>query len=151
VDVSRQRLLLIQGGTVAKVYRVSTAAAGLNAKENSYGTPPGIHSIEKKIGAGMPTGTVFESREPTGQVWRPEEPAKKEDKILSRVLTLTGLENGVNHGPGLDSSTRYIYIHGTNHEDQIGEPLSQGCIRLTNRDVIDLFDRVEQGDLVVIV
>ena len=60
-------------------------------------------------------------------------------------------ENGINRGPGLDSRARYIYIHGSNHENRIGEPLSKGCIRLTNRDVIDLFDRVDQGDYVVIV
>jgi len=134
-----------------RIYPVSTAAAGLNAHEGSHGTPPGLHCIENKIGAGMPKGMVFESRDPTGQIWRPEESATAEDMILSRILTLVGQEIGVNSGPGLDSRERYIYIHGTNRENQIGKPLSQGCIRLTNHDVIDLFDRVEQGDLVVIV
>jgi UDP-N-acetylmuramate--alanine ligase len=118
---------------------------------------------------------VFESRRPTGQVWqssaaRPDEPSfptgaapevgagdapapssGDADLILSRILTLAGQEEGVNRGHGCDSQARYIYIHGTNHEDRIGQPVSHGCVRLTNTDVIDLFAKVEEGDPVVIV
>ena len=150
VDVAHQRLLLILGDDVERSYPVSSASRGLDATEGSGGTPPGVHIIGRKIGGGMAPGTLFQSRRPTGRVWRREE-TTTDDLILSRILTLAGQEHGVNQGPGVDSLARYIYIHGTNHEEQIGQPASHGCIRLTNSDVIDLFDRVEEGDPVVIV
>ncbi len=170
VSVAAQRLLLIEQGRVAGSWPVSTAAAGISGREGSLGTPPGIHVIARKIGAGMPSGTVFRSREPTGEIWSPGAapagaaaaggPAAKAtgaapageppDLILTRILTLDGREPGLNHGPGCDSLERYIYIHGTNDEARIGAPTSHGCVRLTNADVVALFDRVEEGDPVVI-
>jgi UDP-N-acetylmuramate--alanine ligase len=108
-----------------------------------------VHRLERRIGAGEPPGAVFVDREPTGARWTGE-PAS-EDLILSRVLTLDGQEEGLNRGPGCDSLARTIYIHGTNHEGMLGVPASHGCIRLSNRDVIDLFDRVEVGDPVIVV
>ncbi len=152
VDVTEQRLLLVREGAVERDYPVSTAAAGIDGTEGSHGTPPGLHVIERKIGAGLPAGTVFVSRVPTGDTWPADRngQASEGDLVLSRILTLAGQEEGVNRGPGCDSLARYIYIHGTNHEDRIGEPVSHGCIRLRNADVIDLFARVEEGDPVVI-
>jgi lipoprotein-anchoring transpeptidase ErfK/SrfK len=41
-------------------------------------------------------------------------------------------------------------IHGTNQPEYIGQAISSGCIRMTNEDVIDLFDRVKQGTTVVV-
>jgi lipoprotein-anchoring transpeptidase ErfK/SrfK len=41
-------------------------------------------------------------------------------------------------------------IHGTNQPEYIGQAISSGCIRMTNEDVIDLFDRVRQGAAVVV-
>ena len=41
-------------------------------------------------------------------------------------------------------------IHGTNQPEYIGQAISSGCIRMTNEDVIDLFDRVRQGATVVV-
>ena len=41
-------------------------------------------------------------------------------------------------------------IHGTNQPEYIGQAISSGCIRMTNEDVIDLFDRVQQGATVVV-
>jgi UDP-N-acetylmuramate--alanine ligase len=153
VEIANQRLHLVRQGRVELTYRVSTAAAGLNGQEGSLGTPPGVHTIARKIGEGAPVGRVFRSRKPTHEVWLPGiAPAhqSEEDLILSRILTLQGLETGLNCGPGCDSETRFIYIHGTNHEDKLGQPVSHGCIRLSNRDVIDLFARVKEGDPVVI-
>ena len=40
-------------------------------------------------------------------------------------------------------------IHGTNRPDSIGKAASYGCIRMYNRDIVDLFDRVEVGTPVV--
>lgn len=150
VDVAGQRLALVRGGAVERVWPVSTARAGVDGREGSGGTPPGLHRIARCVGAGAEPGTVFESREPTGRVWRPGDD-DADDLILTRILTLEGLEPGVNRGAGVDSLARYIYLHGTNHEDRIGEPVSHGCVRLRNGDVAELFDLVEEGDPVVIV
>jgi UDP-N-acetylmuramate--alanine ligase len=148
VDVERQRLTLVESGAVAAEWPVSTALAGVGGEEGSHRTPPGWHRIDARIGDGAPAGAVFRSREHAGDLWRGE--ARDEDLILTRVLTLDGLEEGVNRGPGCDSRERYIYIHGTNHEEALGRPASHGCVRMANADVVDLFDRVAEGDPVVI-
>src|SRR5205085_10183567 len=83
------------------------------------------------------------------RVWRGE--ADAADLILTRILTLDGAEAGVNHGAGCDSLERYIYVHGTNQEAALGSAASHGCVRLRNADVIALFDRVSEGDWLVIV
>ena len=149
VDAERQRLDLVERGLVTASYPVSTAAAGIGADAGSLRTPPGWHRIRARIGAGAETGSVFESREPTGVVWRGE--PSDHDLILTRILTLDGLEEGVNRGPGRDSLERYIYVHGTNHEELLGRPASQGCIRMASADAIELFDRVGEGDALVVV
>jgi UDP-N-acetylmuramate--alanine ligase len=149
VDVARQRLFLIRERRPLGHYAVSTALAGVGGEAGSLRTPPGWHRIHARIGAGQPEGAVFESRVPTGREWRGER--VEEDLILTRVLTLEGLEESVNRGPGCDSLERYIYIHGTNHPEDLGRPASHGCIRMANADVLELFERVEEGDPVVIV
>lgn len=148
VDVERQCLTLIRDGRAEAEYPVSTAAAGVGGEDGSGRTPPGWHRIHARIGADAPVGAVFESRVATGEVWRGEK--REKDLILTRVITLDGLEESVNLGPGCDSLARYIYIHGTNHEDRLGTPDSHGCVRMANLAVQELFDRVEAGDAVVI-
>ncbi|MEM7191630.1 MAG: L,D-transpeptidase family protein [Pseudomonadota bacterium] len=148
VDVERQAATLIVEGTARGFWPVSTARNGIGGEENSYKTPPGWHTIHAKIGVGAEAGCVFVSREPHGDVWRGEE--CEQDLILTRILTLDGLEVGVNQGPGCDSRARYIYIHGTNHEALIGRPASCGCVRMKNADVTDLFEQAEQHDHVLI-
>src|SRR5580765_5217079 len=110
VDVARQTLTLFEDGEPSASYRVSTAANGIGGEDGSNRTPPGWHRIHAAIGTGAPLGAVFESREPTGEVWRGERDGR--DRILTRVLTLDGLEPGINRGPGHDSLERYIYLHG---------------------------------------
>jgi UDP-N-acetylmuramate--alanine ligase len=149
VDVERQSLSLIESETEVATYPVSTASAGVGGEEGSFRTPPGWHRIHDRIGQGAQSGAVFESRVATGDVWGGER--RDGDIILTRVLTLEGLEDGVNRGPGRDSLARYIYIHGTNHEDSLGSPESHGCVRMANADVIELFERVAEGDPVVVV
>jgi len=149
VHVPSQTLRLVVDGRVARSFGVSTAAAGVSGVEGSFGTPPGVHRIDRKIGAGHPVGTWFRSREPVGR-W-PQDDPDGEDLILSRILTLDGCEEGLNRGPGCDSRERFIYIHGTNHEGGIGRPCSHGCVRLSNADVIHLYELVEEGDPVVVV
>jgi len=149
VDVERQTLALLVSGRLVAGYSVSTAAAGVGGDDASLRTPPGWHRIQARIGGGAPHGAVFESRVATGRLWRGE--PDQDDLILTRILTLEGLEEGVNRGPGHDSLARFIYIHGTNHEQALGRPESHGCVRMANADVLDLFERVEVGDPVVVV
>ena len=148
VDAARQRLGLLAGGRLAFEAPVSTAANGLGVEEGSYRTPTGWHRIHARIGAGAGPGTVFRSRVATGEVWRGE--AREEDLILTRVLTLDGLEEGWNRGPGRDSLARFIYLHGTNQEHLLGQAVSHGCVRLSNAAVADLFERLAEGDPVLI-
>lgn len=149
VDADRQRLLLMRGADPVEDFPVSTASNGIGGESGSYRTPPGWHRIHRRIGAGEPVGAVFVSREATGAVWSGE--PSPDDLILTRVLTLDGLEPGVNKGPGRDSLERYIYLHGTNHEELLGLRASHGCVRMANADVVRLHDLVEAGDPVVIV
>ena len=148
VDVEAQRLFLVEDGAVTDTFPVSTAARGVSGEAGSLRTPPGWHRIHSRIGAGETAGTVFESRVPAGRIWRGE--AGDDDLILTRILRLEGLEPGVNLGPGRDSLERYIYIHGTNREDLLGRPASHGCVRMANDGVARLFERVGEGDAVLI-
>ena len=142
VDVARQRLRVRTQAGVWRVFRVSTAVNGVGNVCGSNATPPGWHRVAKWIGRGAPAGQVFRSRRRTREVltpdaWRASDGA---DLILTRILRLAGLEPGVNKGAGIGSFARYIYIHGTNHEQLLGQPASHGCIRMANRDLIELFD-----------
>ena len=148
VDVERQTATWLEGEMAVASWPASTARNGIGGEENSFKTPPGWHRIHARIGAGACPGTVFSSREPTGEIWRGED--CNGDLILTRILTLDGLEDGINRGAGHDSLARYIYIHGTNQEALIGRPVSQGCVRLANDDVCALFDQAQDGDLVLI-
>jgi lipoprotein-anchoring transpeptidase ErfK/SrfK len=40
---------------------------------------------------------------------------------------------------------RYIYIHGSPDSAVMGRPGSIGCIRMHNRDIVELFDLIEPG------
>jgi len=155
VDTAVQQLFLVRESTVLNRWPVSTAEVGLDNRENSGGTPPGVHRVARKIGSGAPDGTIFESRKATGETWTPawnnDSARLEKDLILSRILILDGLEPGLNQGPGIDSRDRYIYVHGTNREDLIGQPAGGGCVRMVNKSIITLFDQVEEGDLLVIV
>ncbi len=153
MDLSSQTLALMEGEGVLVTYPVSTAAAGAGEREGSFQTPRGLHEIREKIGAGEPEGAVFESRRPTGRLCTTEglraEPER--DWILTRILWLGGVEPGRNLGGEVDSQARYVYIHGTPDEASLGTPASHGCIRMSNADILDLFDRVEPGDPVEII
>jgi len=132
-----------------KTYAVSTATNGLGNRVDSLQTPTGIHRIKLKIGGGEPLGMVFNARQSTGTV-SDKNDNREEDEITSRILWLDGLEQGFNSGGDHDSFSRYIYIHGTSDEKRIGLPVSMGCIRMKNQDVIELFDEVLVNDIVII-
>jgi UDP-N-acetylmuramate-alanine ligase len=148
VDVERQRAIWLENEAAKAAWPVSTARAGIGGAEGSLRTPPGWHRVHRRIGEGSQAGTVFAAREPTGELWEGE--ARDDDLILTRILTLDGLEQGVNRGTGCDSLERFIYLHGTNHERLLGRPSSHGCVRLSNADIAELFARMREGDYVLI-
>jgi lipoprotein-anchoring transpeptidase ErfK/SrfK len=149
VSVGRQRIGLFRDGALAVEWPVSTSKFGVGSQRDSFRTPPGLHRIAEKIGAGMPLDTVFKGRKPVPQP-ATLHPPPTADLIMSRILWLDGCEPGLNRGGDVDSHDRYIYIHGTVHEDRIGTPDSHGCVRMRNADVAALFDLVEPGTPVII-
>ncbi len=128
-------------------YRVSTAAKGAGQQMGSHCTPLGSHRIRARIGRGAALNTVFVGRRPTGEIWTEElsltYPAR--DWILTRILWLCGNEPGFNRLGQVDTMRRYVYIHGTPDSVPMGIPGSIGCVRMRNRDIVDLYDRVDAG------
>ncbi|MFL6568229.1 MAG: L,D-transpeptidase family protein [Chthoniobacterales bacterium] len=143
ISVPKQQLVVKRGRTTLQRFRISTSKYGVGSEDGSMKTPVGRFRVAEKIGAGMPTDTAFKSRE---VVPLTPEMLAEDDLIMSRVLWLEGLEP-----ENANTFGRYIYIHGTNHEETIGEPASHGCVRMRNADVAELFDLVDVGTEVVIV
>lgn len=147
VSVSEQKMALAQGGEVLQVFTISTAKAGVGCEANSEKTPLGWHKVTEWIGEKAIPGQVFVSRKTTDEIipyheWNSD---KTTDKVLTRIMWLDGLENGKNRGGNVDSHSRYIYIHGTNQEHKLGVPSSHGCIRMYNRDVMELFAKTKDA------
>lgn len=148
ISITQQVLSLFDDlGTVKGRYSVSTAANGVGCMKDSNCTPLGKHIIRAKIGAGATPNTVFVGRRPTGEIYTPELHAihPQRDWILTRILWLSGTEVGFNRLGNVDTMQRYIYIHGTPNDTELGKPGSHGCIRMANADVIELFDLVAVG------
>ena len=142
MSIADQSLEVVEDGQVLRQYRISTSRYGTGSEPGSYRTPTGKFCIAQKIGAGAPPGAVFKSRQPVGEI---HAGGGEEDAVLTRILWLDGLEP-----ENSNTFSRYIYIHGTNREDLLGQPASMGCIRMANADVVDLFDLVEEGTRVLI-
>ena len=143
VDVARQTLRVMDGRKVAAEFPISTSKFGLGFEEGSFKTPTGKFRIARKIGGTAALWTIFRARKNTG---RRAKPGGKEDLVLSRILTLDGLDRA-----NANSLARYIYIHGTNQERLIGRPASHGCVRLRNTDMAKLYRLVRRGTAVRIV
>jgi lipoprotein-anchoring transpeptidase ErfK/SrfK len=142
VSIRDQRLTLREGDIALKSYHISTSRFGIGTEDGSHKTPTGQFRIAEKIGGEMPPGTIFRSRIPL----EPGDPLPStEDLVTSRILWLDGLDEH-----NANTRDRFIYIHGTRHEDKIGTPASCGCVRMRNADVIELFDLVDEGTPVVI-
>jgi L,D-transpeptidase YbiS len=142
VDVASQTLRVMDGDSTVAEFPVSTSRFGLGFEEGSYRTPTGRFVIHDKIGTAALAWTIFRSRQNTDQL---AEPGGEEDLVLTRILTLNGLDP-----ENANTLQRYVYIHGTNQEDLIGIPASHGCIRLRNNDMISLHDMVSVGTPVFI-
>src|SRR5438105_125354 len=142
VSIRDQRLTLKENETPIRTYPVSTSRFGIGTEEGSMKTPTGRFSVAKKIGGAMPSGTIFRSRVP---LKAHDSLPPTEDLVMSRILWLDGLEE-----QNANTRDRFIYIHGTKHEDKVGIPDSCGCVRMRNADVIELFNLVDEGTPVVI-
>ena len=144
VDVPTQMLCMISDGQIDESFPVSTSQNGLGEQENSYKTPRGFHEVSERFGESLPAGAVLEARRFTGNVLPPDRWSEPEgDKILTRILRLTGRVPGFNAFGSVDSFARMIYLHGTNQEQFVGvKPASKGCIRMKNNDIITLFNDV---------
>jgi lipoprotein-anchoring transpeptidase ErfK/SrfK len=142
ISIRDQKLTLKDGDTPIRSYPVSTSRFGIGTEMGSMKTPTGRFRVVEKIGGDTPSGTVFRSRvalKPAGPV------PPTEDLVMSRILWLDGLDD-----QNANTRDRFIYIHGTKHEDKIGTPASCGCVRMRNADVVGLFDLVDEGALVII-
>ena len=154
VHVPSQTLRLKDdGGRVLMETRISTGRNGVGEVNGSEQTPRGWHKIRAKIGAGQPENTVFVARRPTGETYAPDMRMAypNRDWILTRILWLSGLEPGRNRLGKVDTMRRFIYIHGCPDEDPMGAPGSRGCVKMRNRELIELFDRVPVGTRVHII
>lgn len=153
ISIAKQELELKENNRVIKTYSISTAKNGAGEITGSEQTPRGIHKIRAKIGKDCPMNTVFVGRRPTGEVYAPELKARYPDRdwILTRIMWLSGLEPGINRLGNKDTMQRYIYIHGTPDEVQMGLPGSRGCIRMRNHEIIELFNLVDCYTVVRIV
>src|SRR3954471_24134464 len=142
ISIRDQELVLKEGRKKMRTYPISSSRFGLGTREGSMKTPLGKFLVSDKIGHGAAPGTIFKARVPLG----PNDPLPDtDDFVTSRILWLDGLGKR-----NANTHDRYVYIHGTKHEDRIGAPDSHGCIRMRNADVIELFDLVEEGTAVTI-
>lgn len=147
IDLDAQRLHLWREGVVCVEYPVSTARKGAGERMGSEQTPRGWHRVRAKIGAGCAPGSVFVGRRPTGEIYTPELGCAhpERDWILTRILWLCGSEPGKNRFGDVDSMRRYIYIHGCPDSEPLGQPGSHGCVRMSNADILALYDQVRIG------
>ena len=152
VDIDKQKLTLLQGEYVIAEYAISTAKNGAGQKNGSECTPLGLHIIDSKIGSNIEENTVFIAREATGEIFSEElrQNNPERDWILTRILWLNGLEEGKNKGGDVDTMSRYIYIHGCPDQDSFSQPSSHGCVKMRNKDIVELFVNVDEGTQVLI-
>lgn len=140
VDIQAQQLHLLKEQAVLCSYAISTGKNGVGQEEGSGKTPLGLHHIQEKIGDGADPYAIFKSRINTGEIATPN----GEERITTRILRLSGLEDSFNKGKGVDTLARYVYIHGTNDLQNIGKPAGAGCVRMKPEDMIDLFDKIPE-------
>ena len=152
ISIEKQKLYLSESGNLIKEYKISSSKYGEGSENGSYKTPLGKHKVKSMIGEGQPNGMRFIARVPNEvyPIYSKEKVFVSDDVVQSRIIWLAGLEEGINKGPGIDSYTRYIYIHGTPEEWLLGQKASKGCIRMSNSDVIELFDLLKGNETVYI-
>lgn len=152
VAVKQQKMFYIVDNQVVGEYKISTAENGLGSSSGSNKTPSGLHIIREKVGANVPLGGIIKEKVYTGTISKiePKPVSLGTDIITSRLFHLSGMEPGINKNSPNDSYSRGIMIHGTPEEGLIGQPVSHGCVRMMNDDIIQLYDRINTGTFVVI-
>ncbi len=117
-----------------------------------YYVLPGNQAIRYGVGVGRPgfewSGTRYVAMKREWPSWTPP------SQMLRRRPDLPRFMPG---GPSNPLGARAMYlggtlyrIHGSNEPETIGQAVSSGCIRMTNDDVVDLYDRVRVGTRVVV-
>ena len=149
INTKKQKLYLLVNHKIKYEFSISSSYKGTGCQVDSNQTPIGLHTVISKIGNGLPAGTLFKNRRPTKKIIN-YLPADKYDYITSRIIRLSGLEDKINKGGEVDTYNRYIYIHGTPHIDKLGQPESHGCIRMSDNDVITLFNSIKYKTHVLI-
>ncbi len=152
VSIKDQKLYHIKEKQIIRSYIISSSSYGTGSKAGSNKTPLGLHKINRKYGDKTPINGRMKGRVFYGDIATiyTDTTKSKTDDVTSRILWLEGMEEGKNKGEGIDSYKRYIYIHGTSEEGRLGTPASHGCIRMKNKEVIDLYKLIEVGTLVLI-
>ena len=152
VSIEKQKLYHIKNNKIISEFIISSSAYGTGNKEGSNKTPLGLHKVKEKYGDNTPINGRMIARIYTGDIATvyKDNTKSKTDDVTTRILWLEGLEQRKNKGEGIDSFKRYIYIHGTSEEGRLGTPASHGCIRMKNKEVIDLYNKVSIGTLVLI-
>ena len=147
ISISQQTLEVVENDAVIFSALVSTAANGAGEQHGSECTPRGKHIIRAKIGTGCLENTVFTGRRPTGEIFTEQlqQQQPERDWVLTRILWLSGCETGINRLGAVDTMRRYIYIHGCPDSFEMGKPASHGCVRMTNQDVMTVFDLLPVG------
>ncbi len=144
ISVKDQKLMVIEDGKRAAIYPVSTSKFGLGDRWGSMATPLGWLQVAEKIGDHAPPGAVFHKRRFTGEILPPNAPGR--DPIVTRIIWLRGLERS-----NANAFNRGIYIHGTPQEKIIGRPASYGCVRMSSKDVTEVYAQIQIGALVRII
>jgi hypothetical protein len=145
-SISQQKINHFLHGKSVKAYLMSSSKRKPSCVEGSLGTPSGLHYVCQKIGEGEELGTVFEGRVSIGMTYLECAKGKRRKNLITtRILRLRGLQEGVNKGGAVDTYNRYVYAHGTNHEDRLGKPSSSGCLQMGNDEILELFELVPEG------
>ena len=152
ISLVNQRMYHYKDGSIIRDFIISGAAKGAGNQSGSNQTPTGLHNICQKIGDDVPLGGILKSKVYTGKVATiyTDSTDVEDDHVTTRIMSLCGEEPGINKGGNVDSFNRYVYIHGTPEEGLLGQPASHGCIRMVNQEVIELYESVEEGTLVLI-
>lgn len=136
------------GKTLSKQFRVSTGAFGFSNADDSGSTGTGLMKISNKFKAPKKY-QVLVGKKPINLVLGPNIPGTRKDPksgdihdadVLTGILELTGLELC-----NKNIYSRSIYVHGTNKEKSLGGKHSNGCVRVSNDDILFLLNTIKVG------
>jgi hypothetical protein len=137
----------VNGKTLTKEMRVSTGAYGFTNAEDSGSTGTGLMKVSNKFKSPKKY-QVLVGKKPINLVLGPDMPGKRKDQngeihdadVLTGILELVGLEPC-----NKNIYSRAIYVHGTNKEKQLGGKHSNGCIRVSNDNILFLLNTIRTG------